>query len=54
MYSLETTRRFRKDETMPQPALNDPLSTPAVNWLPDMRVHRTDAQWIRKAYIHDA
>jgi hypothetical protein len=54
MYSLETTRRFRKDETMPQPALNDPLSTRAVNWLPHMRVHRTDAQWIRKAYIHDA
>ena len=54
MYSLETMRRFRKDETMPQPALNDPPSTPAVNWLPDMRVHRTDAQWIRKAYIHDA
>ena len=54
MYSLETMRRFKKDETMPQPALNDPPSTPAVNWLPDMRVHRTDAQWIRKAYIHDA
>jgi hypothetical protein len=54
MYSLETMRRFRRDETMPQPALNDPLSIPAVNWLPHMRVHRTDARWIRKAYIHDA
>ncbi|MEW9584476.1 sel1 repeat family protein [Paraburkholderia sp. DGU8] len=49
--SYDATRRFRKGETMPQLALNDPRPIPGLDWLLGMRVHRTNEEWTLQSYI---
>jgi hypothetical protein len=48
--SYDATRRFRKGETMPQLALNDPRPIPGLDWLLGMRKYRSDREWTLKAY----
>jgi TPR repeat protein len=52
--SCDATRRFRKGETMPQLALNDPRPIPGLDWLLGMRKYRSDREWTLKAYIDQA
>jgi TPR repeat protein len=49
--SYDATRRFRKGETMPQLALNDPRPIPGLDWLLGMRKYRSDSEWTLKAYV---
>jgi hypothetical protein len=52
--SYDATRRFRKGETMPQLALNDPPPIPGLDRLLGMRKYRSDREWTLKAYIDQA